>query len=50
MRREITIEVSYFISSEKDFTEKEAIDYVKKTMRHGVRCEEFNKQKVNYLN
>ena len=47
MRREVIATVSYFVSSEKDFTDKEAFDYIKKKMRCGVRCEEFNKQIVN---
>ena len=46
MRREVIATVSYFVSSEKDFTDKEAFDYIKKKMRGGVRYEEFNLPKA----
>ena len=41
----ITVELSYYVSSKKSFTKKEAFDHIKNKMRAGVRYEEFNRPK-----
>lgn len=42
---EIEINLSYIVSSEKDFTYKEAEKFIKNHIKHGVRYSEFNKTK-----